>query len=997
MKYRLIYVFLILFIFLSEKSFAQDFESQLKNADVIEYFNKDRKMLYDIHKEVYIPLDGDIDLLIKRIAKEDIASEIKTQIYDALHEHFVALANIPTRHLKEETEREILSWVYPLMMELTKEEDDLSDRLIGMLPDAYPTMKLIFDPEDMIGVNKAMAFQYPKTLFHIVRMHPDPTLDYKHELTLAAKYAPYEAKQYLHYSNKVHSALADVEDDTIKLILDIYNKYKFAGTGYYFLAEIVSGKMSIEDAENKAQKEELLLNTLINLNKEPGYIAKQSIQEKINDLNSKLLMKLRWQRFSAKSQLELADLKQLSKENAFYLLVNSSNLLKKKDLENFCYLIDQLDPVKLSEQQLSSIDNDDLVELRNRFAEDEILDKLNDLLAHDGLNYLTDLELKKNSEPIENMIAESVIATPKNKVEVVRPKYVIKPYIFSISDAEKEKANFKFNQLKTLNNFEALKQSAYAEEILTYLANIDPIAVAAKFDQFNYEPYASRIVSHIATNAPQSVKGFLLKPEHKFNYFLDQSKDTTITTLRQINKKLGSSTRSYILLDQIIKGETNLFVADHAAKNSSLLIPQLIQILSQSNIIGKYSLEQELSYHALDFIRNFNISENTDGSFESNLYDLDAPTIYSFLVYSESEIIGVTFYKMYQELINKLQGRSLYSLMEDLGFNKARTFLRMAVYYGKEFDVYSHLNHGEKEALLSAVSEGLEQGDLVDVEEVINMAEIVINLKDYKAIQIIQAQFKKSYEQCELQKIDKGVAAYGILSSLLANRITSDEWAKYVAPFYRLPYINGIPGFELFNQNSANIQQYFFYNDRDGRNSYEKTPSDWRIEDKGPFVRIISRNGKHVEIFANKPELDDLGILKMESFLNKQEMHPQIVVHRGLSTHTLKTFNRIPSSAKIILDGSCGGFHVQQVALERAPGAHILCNRNIGTMQINDPMFKQISDDIRMGRDINWPDFWSKMTARLGSNPYFKDYIPPHKNVAALILKAYYDKLGIYK
>lgn len=129
--------------------------------------------------------------------------------------------------------------------------------------------------------------------------------------------------------------------------------------------------------------------------------------------------------------------------------------------------------------------------------------------------------------------------------------------------------------------------------------------------------------------------------------------------------------------------------------------------------------------------------------------------------------------------------------------------------------------------------------------------------------------------------------------------------------------------------------------------------------------------------------------------MKAHRLEPQVVVHRGLSTHTLKTFRKIPPSARLILDGSCGGFHIQTVALQNAPGAHMLCNRNIGTMHINDPMFKQISESIRLGRDIEWPRFWQDMEARLGSNPYFTDYIPPHKNVAALIIKAYYDVLGV--
>jgi hypothetical protein len=200
----------------------------------------------------------------------------------------------------------------------------------------------------------------------------------------------------------------------------------------------------------------------------------------------------------------------------------------------------------------------------------------------------------------------------------------------------------------------------------------------------------------------------------------------------------------------------------------------------------------------------------------------------------------------------------------------------------------------------------------------------------------------------------------------------------------------------------SNIQQYYFYNDDDGISSYnnfirsyEKSSLEWEIKDLGSFVSIQSKSGRKVEIYANKAREGEKGIEAMLDYMLKNKLEPIVVVHRGLSTHTLKTFIRIPKSARLILDGSCGGYHVQRVAIDRAPNAQILCNRNVGTMHINDPMFKQISEDIRTGKDIIWPEFWLKMDTRMGTNPYFKDYIPPHKNAAAILLKALYDVLEI--
>jgi hypothetical protein len=353
---------------------------------------------------------------------------------------------------------------------------------------------------------------------------------------------------------------------------------------------------------------------------------------------------------------------------------------------------------------------------------------------------------------------------------------------------------------------------------------------------------------------------------------------------------------------------------------------------------------------------------------------------------------------MFSELIQKTPGGNLYLTMQNAGFNQFRKFVRKCAFYNVTDKMLSGMDSQQKMALANQLIAHLENETEA---ECINVAEIFLNLQSRELTNLLHSQLRIEYERCEKSKVDKGVAVYGILSSLLSEKI-DNGWATYVAKKYELPSLNVIPAYDLFNQDLANIQQYYFYKDEDGIGSYnnfirsyQKSPLEWEIKDLGKFVLVKSRVGQKVEIYANKATEGELGIEAMLLHMKNAKLEPQVVVHRGLSTHTLKTFTRIPVNARLILDGSCGGYHVQQVAIDRAPSAQILCNRNIGTMMVNDPLFKQISDDIRSGKDLVWPDFWEKMRSRVGTNPYFKDYIPPHKNAGVILYKALYDVLEI--
>ena len=57
-----------------------------------------------------------------------------------------------------------------------------------------------------------------------------------------------------------------------------------------------------------------------------------------------------------------------------------------------------------------------------------------------------------------------------------------------------------------------------------------------------------------------------------------------------------------------------------------------------------------------------------------------------------------------------------------------------------------------------------------------------------------------------------------------------------------------------------------------------------------------------------------------------------------------------------------------------------------------------ITEQLRLGKDLNWPSLWKGLTAKFGTveeKEKFSDYIPPYKNLGAIFLMAY--QKAIYK
>jgi hypothetical protein len=216
-----------------------------------------------------------------------------------------------------------------------------------------------------------------------------------------------------------------------------------------------------------------------------------------------------------------------------------------------------------------------------------------------------------------------------------------------------------------------------------------------------------------------------------------------------------------------------------------------------------------------------------------------------------------------------------------------------------------------------------------------------------------------------------------------------------------LPPINYVEYNTLPSDSGRVYQQVFFYGDEDGASSYASfmgnfPSSSWSVSKNAFWTTITSTKGKPTTIYANLPlkePEDKTAIEKLAEYLDEKDIHPTVFIHRGHSYHVNTTLDNLQSTARIVILGSCGGYHNLATVLEKAPEAHIISSKQVGTRWVNEPIILSLEDIIRAGKNVDWVQMWAglgkKFAGDARNKPLFDDYVPPHKNLGAIFIKAY--------
>jgi len=367
------------------------------------------------------------------------------------------------------------------------------------------------------------------------------------------------------------------------------------------------------------------------------------------------------------------------------------------------------------------------------------------------------------------------------------------------------------------------------------------------------------------------------------------------------------------------------------------------------------------------------------------------------MTYGKSEVFTSTFNGLFDRWLEKLSEDGLTGgeLMRRIGYAKFRDFLGLSIGYGRINEFLATMDKGAQKQLLEKFVSHIETEKDFKTQAVI-VADAFATIDDVGILAVIQRQIREEYRRVRADGNKEGIVLYGLLAGMFGDRAVVDaDWFARMAARYGLPNLTMVKNSEL-TRNGVYTQLNYFYNDADGRASFAnflrqyRDRKRWSVKTEGKIVRIESVNTPvKAVILANIPAEGVIGRGELDHYLEDKSIFTPVIVHRGHSYHADSTICRINKDTRIVFLGSCGSYNDLDEVVRKAPLAHLISTKGTGTMYINDPILAALNREIALGHDIDWPEFWEKLENNLGGKEKFKLYVPPHKNLGVLYLKAY--------
>lgn len=532
----------------------------------------------------------------------------------------------------------------------------------------------------------------------------------------------------------------------------------------------------------------------------------------------------------------------------------------------------------------------------------------------------------------------------------------------------------------------------------------EPLMMIHRLAEFANESFACDIIAAAARKAPTEIYNYASSTDLKLSGAIRRCKDPLVQAIVRIASESKSPLKAMSFISDIFYKRLTIPEVDKITADDELLYKNLVRLKLQGDTLGGDTYTDDLQYRAnRDYVRMINeLHESPDAVRFKVLEGLTPEELYFIIVYGQDEIYTSSFIGTFNRMMERMKPMTGDELFDKVHYEHFRTFIRMCAGYNTLSAFLSTMKPDEKTAVMKDFITGLETGKTDELEDAVDVADAFGSITDSALAEFLRQEIVSNYTRVSEAKNLKGTIVYGLLATLTKSG-NSGELSQTL----NLPPINVMPNKNLVNDSGIVYEQFFFYGDEDGRNSYASflgnftDTKKWSRpqEDKTKqWVTIKSIAGKPIVVFANLPldyesGKDDEAQKALKKALNEDNIHPTILVHRGHSYHLSSTIDYMERSNHIIILGSCGGYHNLGKVLDRSPDAHLISTKQTGTMLINDAIIKRMNDHLLTGDDVDWVALWAELAAAFNGKgkdeEYFREYVPPHRNLGAIFIKAY--------
>ncbi len=561
--------------------------------------------------------------------------------------------------------------------------------------------------------------------------------------------------------------------------------------------------------------------------------------------------------------------------------------------------------------------------------------------------------------------------------------------------------NKNFN-LGVYSNLHMFKDNQEAVNLL-YKKMVDryPGKMLYKLREFANTEAADNLITKTAAKKPNVILSYAKSTSVERDIVM-RSKDPLVQAITGLATNTSNSLKALPFINDIYEKKLTYAEVNKAIATSQGYYKLLVKSKINKPTIGAHVLNREIKHEALKtYIRQVNELHDKPNSVRFKVTDdLSATEIYYLMVLCSDEIYTSSFTGLYDRLLTRMKPQKGNDFLDSLNKDKFRTFIRMSAGYNVLDTFLRTMTEVEKNDLMASFVHDIDKNTETDLEDAVDVADALASINDEKTLKFLRGELKKDYERTYEENNKRGLVIYFLLHTISNAILNPNDTTDKLQQALKIPPITKVPYTSLVDDSGTVYQHHFFYGDEDGRSSLRsflaRFPSTkWSIAKSKQWIKIKSKSGKPIVIYANQPldePKDEEAQLALNNHLIEQGIKPSIIVHRGHSYHLPGTLKYIGPNHKIVILGSCGGYHNLSTILDQSEDAHIISSKQTGTMHVNDPFIKIINDRLSAGNGVEWLPIWKKLGGLMKSKKHkdlYNDYVPPHKNMGALFLKAF--------